>query len=299
VKGMLVIIHFLTKNKMFVLSIVINVLLAVALSILIYLVYPQLIYEMDSVKNWDRYSVRIYRKDFGSSYFEVLMGSEEYLIQPHVLRRIYSHSGGQRFYIEILGKDITGNGVPNLVVSQYLGGAHGVYRYLVLELDGSAVNEVDVIDGIDAEFRDLNNDGLLEITGIDRAYDYFLGDSFAASPRPSVVLSFDTTKEKYVLDRQLMTKSPFSRDQLNELSTKYREDIRWHKESRPPSVLFDTMLKLVYSGNEKQAWELFDTSWPEGTNTKMPKEEYKEHIEKELRHSPFYPTIAGWNKEKS
>ncbi len=291
--------HFFVKNKILVLSIALNVSLAVALSILFYLVYPQLIYELESVRNWDRYSVRIYRKDFGSSYFEVLMGSEEYLIQPHVLRRIYSHSGEQKFYVELLGSDVTGNGVPNLVVSQYLGGAHGVYRYLVLELDGSSVNEVDVIDGIDAEFRDLNNDGLLEITGIDRAYGYFLGDSFAASPRPLVVLSFDKTQAKYVLDRQLMSKSPFSQDQLNELSLKYREDVRWHKESRPPSKLFDTMLKLIYNSNEKQAWELFDASWPEGVNTIMPKEEYKEDVVNELRRSPFYSVIAGWNKEKS
>jgi hypothetical protein len=58
------------------------------------------------------------------------------------------------------------------------------------------------------------------------------------------------------------------------------------------------MLKLMYSSNEKQAWELFDASWPEGANTKKSKEEYKEHIEKGFRHSPFYPTIAGWNKLK-
>ena len=285
---MLVIIHFFAKSKILISSILIILLLAVAILVFLCFVYPQLMYELDSVRNWNRYSVRIYRKDFGSSYFEVLLGH----------RKIYSCTGEQKFSVESLGSDITGNGVPNLVVNQYLGGAHGKSRYHVLELDGSKVKEIDVIDGVDAEFRDLNNDGLPEITGIDRAYDYFLGDSHAASPRPSVVLSFDKTKAKYVLERQLMTKSPFSRDQFNELSKKYREDARWHKESRPPSRLFDTMLKLIYSGNENQAWELFDASWPDGVNTIMPKDEYKEHIEKELRHSPFYPVIAGWNKEK-
>jgi len=278
------------KNKILVLSIAINVLLAIVLSIVLYLVYPQFIYELESVHNlWGKYSVRTYRKDFGAAYFEVLRG----------YKRIYSCSGKERFYIEIFGKDITGNDVPNLAIKQYLGGAHGKSRYLILELNGSKVKEVDVIDGIDAELRDLNNDGLPEITGIDRAYDYFLGDSFAASPRPSVVLSFDKAQAKYVLDKQLMTKNPFSQDHLNELSTKYREDTRWHKESRPPSVLFDTMLKLIYSGNEIQAWKLFNASWPDGAKTKSSKKEYKEDVENELRRSPFYPTIAGWNKEKS
>lgn len=281
--------HLLAKHKILVLSIAINVLLALALSMLIYFIYPQLIYKLESVENlFGKYSVRAYRKDNGSAYFEVLRG----------YKRIYSCSGKERFYIEILGNDITGNSIPNLVVRQYLGGAHGKSRYIVLELDDSKVKEVDVICDVDAKFRDLNNDGLPEIKGIDRAYDYFLGDSFAASPCPSVVLSFDKTKAKYVLDKQLMTKSPLSRDQLNELSTKYSEDTRWHKESRPPSALFDTMLKLMYSNNEKQAWELFDASWPEGANTKISKEEYKEKVENELQNSTFYPIIAGWNKQK-
>jgi len=283
-----VIIHLFAKSKILISSILIIVLFAFAILVLLCFVYPQLIYEMDFVKNWDRYSIRIYRKDFGSSYFEVLLGH----------KKIYSCSGEQRFYIEIFGKDITGNGVPNLIVRQYLGGAHGAYRYLVLELDGSAVKEVDIINGLEAEFRDLNNDGLPEITGIDRAYDYFLGDSFAVSPCPLVVLSFDKAQAKYVLDKQLMTKSPFSPDQLNEISKKYREDTRWQKESRPPSVLFDTMLKLIYSGNEIQAWELFDASWPDGANTKISREEYKEDVENELKRSSFYPVIAGLNKEK-
>jgi len=57
------------------------------------------------------------------------------------------------------------------------------------------------------------------------------------------------------------------------------------------------MLKLIYSGNEKQAWELFNTSWPDGST--ISKEQYKQDVEVELKHSPFYPVIADWNKEKS
>ena len=273
--------HFLVNRKL-ALSISINVFLTVILSILFYLAYPQLIYQLESVDNlWGQYSVRTYRKDYGLAYFEVLRGH----------KRIYSYSGKERFFVVILGTDVTGNGMPNLIVSQYLGGAHGNSRYIVLELDGSVVNEIDVIDGLDAEFRDLNHDGICEIRGIDRSYDYFLGDSFAASPRPLVVLSFEKNQAKFVLDKKLMSKSPFSREQFYELSLKYREDTRWFKEFRPPSELFDTMLKLIYSGNEKQAWELFDASWNNAPS--ISKEQYKENIEEELKHSPFYPIIAN------
>jgi hypothetical protein len=284
-------------NKKLVLSIAINVMLTLVLLVLLYLVYPQFIYELDSVSNWDRYSVRTYRKyEGGTAYFEVLMGPKGDFGQPKVHRRIYSYSGKQAFYVEIFGSDVTGNGMPNLVIRQWQGSAHGDSRYLVLELDGSVVNEIDVIDGLlSVEFQDLNNDGIVEITGLDKAYSYVGGDSFAASPLPFVVLSFDKTQAKFVPDKKLMSKSPLAQDKLDELSLKYKEDPSWSKRSRPPSELFRTMLEWMYSGNEKQAWELFDTSWPD--ESEIPKKEYKECLESDTRKSLFYPVIADQNKK--
>ena len=277
--------HFL-GNKKLVLSIAINVMLILALSILLYFVHPQFIHELDSVSNWNRFSVRTYRDyDGGVAYFEVLRG----------YKRLYSYSAEEKFIVEILGSDITGNYVPNLVVRQWQGSAHGDSRYLVLEMRDSVVNEIDVIDGLlSVEFRDLNNDGIVEIKGLDKAYSYFSGDSFASSPLPLVVLSFDKTQARFVPDKNLMSKPPFSRDRLNHFSLRYKNDTRWYKESRPPSELFVTMLELIYSGNEKQAWELFDTSWPDVP--KVPKEQYKKALEKNLRDSPYYPVISNWKK---
>jgi hypothetical protein len=273
-------------NKKLVLCIVMNVLFAFALSVLLYLVYPQFIYELDSVSNlWGRYSIRTYRKDSGSAYFEVLMGH----------RRLYSYSAKQRFFVEELGMDITGDGVPNLVIRQWLGSVHGDSKYLVLEVDDSVVNEIGTIDGLlDVKFQDLNNDGIFEITGKDKAYIYFDGDSFTSSPLPLVILSYNKSLAKFVPDKKLMLKSPFPQDQLDILSLKYKENPRWSKEFRPPSELFVTMLELIYSGNKKQAWELFNASWPNVSN--VLKEQYKEALEKNLRKSPFYPAIANWNK---
>jgi hypothetical protein len=282
--------RFLSNNKKLVLSTAINVLLAFALSILLWLVYPQLIYRLDSVSNlWGRYSVRTYREHEGpGAYFEVLSGH----------RRLYSYSGVVKFSVELLGSDITGNGVPNLVVSHWEGSAHGDSRYLVLELnDDRRVNEIDVIDGLlGVELQDLNNDGMIEITGLDKTYSYFYGDSFAASPLPPVVLSFDKTQAKFVPHKQLMSKPALTSQQFNQLSLEFRKDARWHKRSRPPSKLLDTVLELIYSGNEEQAWELFEASWPD--ISEVPREKYREALRRNLRNSPFYPVITGWNKEK-
>ena len=166
--------HFFAHNKKLVLSIALNIILGVAFSMLLYLVYPQFIYELESVTSMGRYSVRTYRTFYGQTYFEILFGPEEYDGRPKVLRRIYSCSGEDRFSVAAFRRDMMGTGLPNLVIDQYLGGAHGPSRYLILELDGSVVKKIDAIDGLyGPELEDLNDDGICEITCVDGAYGYF------------------------------------------------------------------------------------------------------------------------------
>jgi hypothetical protein len=224
------------------------------------------------------------------------MGPENDLRRPQVPWRIYSYTGKQAFSVESFGSDITGDGIANLVIRQWLGSAHGDSRHLVLEINGSVIRKIDVIDGLlSVELKDFNDDGIDEIAGLDKAYSYFGGDSFASSPIPLVVLSFDKNQGKFVPDKELMSKRPFSRDKLKELSLKYREDTRWSKESRPPTELFAAMLELIYSGNENRAWELFDASWPDVSE--IPKQQYRKSLEADMGKSPFYSVIAEWNKE--
>jgi hypothetical protein len=278
--------RLLYKRKTLTLSIAMNALLLCALSMLLYLVYPQLLYDLDSAYSlWGRYSVRTYRQNGGErAYCEVIAG----------YRRLYSTSGTLAFYVEKWGVHLTGDDAPVLVIRQWWGSAHGDSQYLFLKIDGSVVKRITVVDHLaGVECRDLNGDGVDEIAGVDRAYEYFLGDCYAGSPRPEVILSFDKTQGKFVLNRRLMSKPPLPQDQFDELSSKYKSDPRWSEESRPPSDLFDTMLRLIYTGNEKQAWELFAASWPEGATAS--KEEYRENIKSELGCSFYYPAVAGWN----
>jgi hypothetical protein len=282
----------LTKNRKLALSITLNVLLAGALLTLFYLVYPQFMYRLESVENFGSYSVRSYRNwENGSAYFEVLRGSEEWDRQPQVPRRIYSCSGTQAFLVETFA-DITGNGVPELVIQQWSGSASGRgSRYLVLGLDGSTVKEMAVIKGLlSVKCEDPDRDGIKEIIGYDEAYAGFYGFGATNSPLPFVVLSFDETQARFVLNRKLMAKPPLSEEELSRLSAEYKNDPRWSGWSVPPGRLFDTMFDLIYSGNEKQAWELFDTSWPDGC--RFSKEQWKGDVQDALRHSPFNPATG-------
>ncbi len=283
----------LAKNKKLVLSVALNLLLAVAFSMLLYLVYPQFLYELESVENWGCYSVRTYRtRDGNTAYFEVLMRPEESGRRPQVPRRVYSCSGTQAFFVETFGVDVTGNGVPDLVVWQWNGSASGYGSlYRVLELDGSSVNEIAVIEGLSSVKReDVNNDGVNELIGYDEAYCFWGGYDRASSPSPLVVLSFDENQAGFVLNKKLMTKPPLSEEELHELSLEYKDDPWWSAHSAPPGELFRTMFDLVYSGNEKQAWELLDASWSD--KSKISKKEWKAEVEDTLRHSPYSP-VAG------
>jgi len=283
----------LDKNKKLVLSIALNVLLALALSILLYLVYPQFIYKLESVENFRSYSVRTYRNwDNGTAYFEVLLGPEDRDREPQVQRRVYSYSGEVAFFVETFGADVTGDGVPDLVIQQWNGSAsERGSRYFVLELNGSTVKEIAVIEGLAAVKRkDVNGDGVDELVGYDEAYRSFGGCCCADSPCPRVVLSFDRTLRKFALNKKLMAKPPLSEEQLYGLSLTYKDDPGWADEVLPPPGLFRTMFDLIYNGNEKQAWELLDASWPDGCE--FSKQEWKRDVEDALRRSPYSP-VAG------
>jgi hypothetical protein len=281
----------LPKNKKLALSVGLNVLLAAALSILLYLVYPQFLYRLDSVENFGRYSVRTYRNDKEKACFEVLWGPEEWEGRPHVSRRIYSCSGEVAFFVEALGADFTGAAVPGLVVQQWNGSASGHgSRYLVLELNGSTVKEIALIEGLAGVKReDVNKDGVDELVGYDEAYCFWGGYSRAGSPFPRVVLSFDKMQGRFVVNKELMAQPPLSQAELHKLSLEYKNDSWWAEWSAPPGALFGKVFDLIYGGNEKQAWELFDASWAEGS--KCSRKEWKQEVQEALRRSPYSPML--------
>ncbi len=292
--------HFLAKNKKLVLSVALNVVLAAALLILLYLVYPQFLYRLDSVENFGGYSIRTYRNDRGTkAYFEVLRRSEEWDGLPHVPRRVYSGSGEVAFAVESFGADVTGKGMPDLVIQQWCGSASGQgSTYFVLEPDGSTVKKIAAIQGLAGiKCEDADQDGIKELVGCDETYCFFGGFSRAGSPLPSVVLSFDPAQGRFVVNKRLMAKPPLPEEQLKQLSLKYRDDPWWTEGSHPPEGLFGTIFDLIYTGNEKQAWELLDASWPHGC--KFSKEEWKRDVEDALRSSPYSPLGVDSNGGKS
>lgn len=91
------------------------------------------------------------------------------------------------------GDDLTGDGVPNLLVEAYSGGAHCCFSYALLALgDELTVLWEGFLADAGAVAVDLRNDGAVQLMSADMSFAYALC-SFAETPAPAVVLALEPT----------------------------------------------------------------------------------------------------------
>lgn len=199
------------------------------------------------------------------------------------------------------GEDITGDGVPDLVIGFRTGGVHCCYTFYVFELGPKLrlLATFEVGDAGESHFEKRKGEkGLLFVTN-DYTFAYKL-TSFAGSPAPEVILRF--SNGKYRLANDLMRKPPLSRKKLREIAQAVQSDEQWeNSENLPlpaliwstPTLLWSTMLDLIYTGNEKAAWDFFEKAWPKARKGKQARlREFK----KVLFSSQYWPQIRDMNR---
>jgi len=91
--------------------------------------------------------------------------------------------------------DINQNGVADIIINSYSGGAHCCNSTKIYELSSNpegadAIKIFDYVSECPAEIKDLNDDGISEIIGCDSAWAYRYC-SFANSPLPTIVWTWD------------------------------------------------------------------------------------------------------------
>jgi hypothetical protein len=162
----------------------------------------------------------------------------------------------------ILGKDLNGDGIPNLVIKEYSGGAHCCYTVRIFSC-GRDFSELIALETEHSSvtFEDLDSDGVPELRLLDWSYQYWPA-SFAGSPAPSVILRWRGRNLEVATD--LMWKPAPSESELAEHLAEIRADPGWEEEDVSlgvPPILFQTALELMYSGHEEKGWKFIEEAW--------------------------------------
>lgn len=154
-------------------------------------------------------------------------------------------------------RDLTGDGVPDVVLTTYSGGMHccSTHRLVALGADGPRLlATVDAEHGM-ADVADLDGDGVAEWTLLDWTFAYW-HESFAGSPAPTVVLAWD--------GRALAPSTAhMRRTPLRDLpaAADVRADPSWTARRFPPTDYWATLLDLLYAGRGADAARFAEDAW--------------------------------------
>lgn len=224
-----------------------------------------------------------YDGDIAKGSYEVLRDGERVYAQTGI-RFTIGGQGTDPNPLIVIGKDITGNGVPNLVVRQFMGSAHRDELYYVFEI-GDEFRKLAVITASGGGFRKLDEDANLEFVTYDNTFAYFDGYSYADCPRPRVVLRY--REGGYLLACDQMVSAAPAAETLADLASRMRVD-PWWSQGRAPPTLVRQVVDLIYAGQAQSGWKLLDLSWPRQL---AGKDRCRHKLVTALRASPYWPQL--------
>jgi hypothetical protein len=160
--------------------------------------------------------------------------------------------------------DITGDGVPDVMVNYYTGGAHCCFESYFINLGSTAeiVEHFDAANSGLGALRKSPKGGLLFETA-DNAWAYWR-TSFAESPLPRLIMEFENNKLRPNFD--LMKKPAPSITSLRAKARAERAKVSTEPytgdEGSMEYPFWGEMLELIYTGSEQAAWQYFEMVWP-------------------------------------
>ena len=259
------------------------------------------------------YVVRVYfdslAKDGSDAYFEILKDDKSVYMQK-------ARNKGEKFFIGAMdkddpdaafvkmGMDITGDGQPDLLISEWSGYANCCLTLHIFEI-GPTFKKLGTID---AEFGDagphfVHPDKNLKLLGLTiQIHDWTFANwntDFADSPAPSVMLRF--SDGTYRISPDLMrTPAPAPKD-LEARAAEVRDYApsakggTWPHASVSPK-LWSTMLDLIYGGHDGDAWKFLDAAWPAKVSGK---DAFARQFRAQLAKSPYWPAVKAMNEKPS
>ena len=204
------------------------------------------------------------------------------------------------------GTDINGDGIPEIIVEHFSGGAHCCFEYGIFSI-GKKLELISTLDGQHSSllFKDLDGDRKYEAIGRDWTFAYW-NASMGGSPAPEIILRWKDGR--YRLAENLMKKPSPDHNGLLKLAKEFRDGAVFQDESMQSlhweAEWWAVMLELIYTGNGDLAWKFCDWFWPISDQQSISKKyladkkRYLAEFKKQLKTSPYWPDlkkINGWN----
>ena len=203
------------------------------------------------------------------------------------------------------GTDINGDGIHNIIVEYYSGGAHCCLQYVVVSL-GKRLKLAAILNGehSDLEFKDLDGDGKYEVIGRDWTFAHW-HSSFSSSPAPEIILRWEDGR--YRLAERLMKKE-YDRNLFLSTVEYFKDNAAVPEHEHSQSLYWQpewwaAMLELIYTGNGDLAWKLCDLFWPVSEDPSIKKnwladkKKFLAEFKKQLKMSPYWidlKKLNGW-----
>lgn len=216
------------------------------------------------------------------------------------ITRTYSKEDKQSVLLLKNTPDKTGNGVPDVMINYYSGGAHCCAEHFFVDL-GEWATMVDSIGtahvGMNAKSK--NPKGGLFFETADNTFAYW-GGGFASSPFPDVILEFKNGKLRPNFDQMrkpapslaiLKRKAQTVRQKLSLEPYKGIENpdtVIYKEEYLGEPDFWGEMLDLIYTGHEDLAWQYLDLVW---SPQKQGKSIFIEDFKSQLNESYYWKMI--------
>ncbi|HEV2110945.1 MAG TPA: hypothetical protein VGT99_06310 [Gammaproteobacteria bacterium] len=184
------------------------------------------------------------------------------------------------------GDDISGEGVPELLISEWSGGSHCCYSFHLFRLgdEFKRIQSIPLFDADESAFvRRPGIKGLVLDSADYSAFAYFPA-GFAGSPAGRVLLSFQ--QGRFRLDLGLMKADAPAKGAIDKCAALFKKSRDW-RDGQPMGMWYYAT-DLIYTGNEPQALTFLDKSWG---GSAADREKYLGEYEKHLSKSIYYPQL--------
>jgi hypothetical protein len=192
------------------------------------------------------------------------------------------------------GRDVSGDGVPDVVVHGCSGGSRCCFTAWVYFL-GERLELLAEIPGAqsDPAFVNADADSAIEVEVVDWTFEHF-PYSFARSPSPRVVLDWNGNELRV---SPVLTSGPRpDRDELLLQARAVRELLAWRDEPRtwPYADVFPPAIGLMYAGHPDLGWLYLLESWSESEQERV---RLEQQVEELLSASIYYGTLVSGRRD--